>query len=542
MSTMMNPRDPECDDDDDSMQHIKRGSVEIPDDDLAETIGAKFVFSWRKLWAFTGPGFLMSIAYLDPGNLESDLQAGAQTGYSLLWVLWWSTVIGLFLQLLSARLGVVTGMNLAQKARAEYSPPLKYTLWIMMELAIISSDIQEVIGSAIAIRILSQGKIELWQGALITGADTFTFLLLERYGLRKLEAFFAALITTMSITFGYMYFAHLPDQLEVLKGTIIPSTPGEDGVTQAVGILGAVIMPHNLYLHSALVQSRKVEHSDAKKTEANIYNGIESSIALFISFLINLFVIAVFAKGFSTRDGTETKFAQCDRDLDEHQICGSQKVDLLSAGCCLGAEFAPSIKYIWAIGLLAAGQSSTMTGTYAGQFVMEGFLQIKIAPWKRVLLTRSFAMIPTVLVAALTSPHILGTVNEWMNVLQSMLLPFAMLPLLHFTSRKSVMGKFANGPIATAFGWGLSLVVIAINLYQVFSSPPGEAESGEFYYWPSIVLVSLVYMLLVTYLFVGPWVTFPGNTMVGWYTKGDGAVFHVSESTALINDSTSGSI
>ena len=201
--------------------------------------------------------------------------------------------------------------------------------------------------------------------------------------------------------------------------------PGQSGVTQAVGILGAVIMPHNLYLHSALVLSRKIETNKAKKHEANIYNGIESSIALFISFIINMFVISVFANGFSDKTGKEPQFAKCDTELDDTYVCGAQNIDLNAAGCCLAAVFQPSIKYIWAVGLLAAGQSSTMTGTYAGQFVMEGFLEIKIAPWKRVLLTRSVAMVPTVLVAAFTSPRILGDVNEWMV----RLLPWARLAL-----------------------------------------------------------------------------------------------------------------
>lgn len=484
-------------------QHIKRDSVVVNGaDDEHHIDDGQFRFNARTLWSFTGPGFLMSIAYLDPGNIESDLQAGAVAGYSLMWVLWWSTVIGLFLQLLSARLGCVTGLDLGQTCREQYPTPVRYTLWIMMEIAIISSDIQEVIGSAMAINILSSNKIKLWQGALITGLDTFTFLMLEAYGLRKLEALFAALIMTLSISFGYMFYAHHTDTLEIVRDTVIPGIEGGNAaVEQAVGVLGAVIMPHNLYLHSSLVLSRKIRPTYTAKKEANIYNGIESSIALFISFLVNLFVISVFASGFSNKvhygvnnnTGLDPIFNECNADRypslannntpggfdqcsGEECVCDGDQIDLLNAGCCLGAKFGQeqagsSIKYIWAVGLLAAGQSSTMTGTYAGQFVMEGFLMIKIAPWKRVLLTRSFAMVPTVLVAAFASPHILGTLNEWMNILQSVQLPFAMLPLLHFTGMQKIMGPFTNGRFASSLGWLLAIVVIFINFYQIYTTP-----------------------------------------------------------------------
>jgi len=484
-------------------QHIKRDSVVVhADGDDDHVDDGRFRFSARTLWSFTGPGFLMSIAYLDPGNIESDLQAGAVAGYSLMWVLWWSTIIGLFLQLLSARLGCVTGLDLGQTCREQYPSPVRYTLWIMMEIAIISSDIQEVIGSAMAINILSGNTIQLWQGALITGVDTFTFLLLEAYGLRKLEALFAVLIATLSFSFGYMFYAHQTDTLEIVRDTVIPGIEGGNAaVEQAVGVLGAVIMPHNLYLHSSLVLSRKIRPTFTAKKEANIYNAIESSIALFISFLVNLFVISVFASAFSNKvnhgdnnnTGLDPIFHQCNAERypslvenssaglyhpcsGEECVCDGGNIDLLNAGCCLGAKFGQqnedsSIKYIWAVGLLAAGQSSTMTGTYAGQFVMEGFLQIKIAPWKRVLLTRSFAMIPTVLVAAFASPHILGTLNEWMNILQSVQLPFAMLPLLHFTGMQKIMGPFANGKVASTLGWALAIVVIFINFYQIYTTP-----------------------------------------------------------------------
>eukprot|EP00051_Salpingoeca_urceolata_P011761 m.146135 g.146135 ORF g.146135 m.146135 type:complete len:527 (+) comp17241_c0_seq1:275-1855(+) len=463
-------------------QHIKSGVVDVPDDGHTH-------FSWRKLWAFTGPGFLMSIAYLDPGNIESDLQAGAQTGYKLLWILFWSTIMGLFLQLLSARLGVVTGHNMAQLCRTHYSPPVRIALWLMMELAIIGSDIQEVIGSAIAIYILSAGAVPLWAGSLITAVDTFTFLFLESYGLRKLEALFAVLITTMSITFGYMYIRAAPSQLEVIKGTAIPEASTDD-IDQAIGIVGAVIMPHNLYLHSALVTSRSINPKDRRAVrEANFYYLIETSVALLISFVINLFVVSVFAYAF---------YGQT--IIDGGKIINPEDIDLLISGDVLGIKFGTAVKYIWALGLLAAGQSSTMTGTYAGQFVMEGFLKLKIKPWKRVALTRTVAMAPTVTVALLASPSILNTMNEWLNVLQSIQLPFALIPVMHLTSIVGLMGPFVNGMWTKLLGWAMSLGIIGVNIYLIWDTINGIDKT----YMIIAGVLALVYLAFVFYLFLGP--------------------------------------
>eukprot|EP01103_Thecamoeba_quadrilineata_P014550 TRINITY_DN4363_c0_g1_i1.p1 TRINITY_DN4363_c0_g1~~TRINITY_DN4363_c0_g1_i1.p1 ORF type:complete len:349 (-),score=45.22 TRINITY_DN4363_c0_g1_i1:247-1293(-) len=305
----------------------------------------------------------MSIAYIDPGNIESDLQAGVQTGYKLLWVLFWSTVMGLLLQLLGARLGIATGKNLAELCRMCYPRWGSILLWLMTEIAIIGSDIQEVVGSAIAMNLLSNGHIPLWAGVLITVADTLTFLLLEKRGIRKLEFFFGSLICVMSITFGIEYILSRPDQLEIVKGVAIPSIP-TDGWLQAVGIIGAVIMPHNIYLHSALVQV------------SVIYSVIESTVALLISFTINLFVVAIFAQTF---------FGSA------HESLG-----LSTAGLLLREHYGKIGYYVWALGLLASGQSSTMTGTYAGQFVMQGFLGLNLLSWKRVLLTRCIAVLPAI--------------------------------------------------------------------------------------------------------------------------------------------------
>uniref|UniRef100_A0A7N6BFF4 Solute carrier family 11 member 2 n=1 Tax=Anabas testudineus TaxID=64144 RepID=A0A7N6BFF4_ANATE len=407
-------------------------------------------FSFRKLWAFTGPGFLMSIAYLDPGNIESDLQSGAKAGFKLLWVLLVSTIIGLLLQRLAARLGVVTGMHLAEICNRQYPTVPRIILWLMVELAIIGSDMQEVIGCAIALNLLSVGRIPLWAGVLITITDTFVFLFLDKYGLRKLEAFFGFLITVMALSFGYEYVLVKPDQGELLKGMFVPYCAGCGPVQleQAVGVVGAVIMPHNIYLHSALVKSREVDRKNKKEIkEANKYFFIESSIALFISFLINVFVVAVFAQAFYNKSNMEVvsvQYKDTAKASDDLFPLNNDtlEVDIYKGGVVLGCFFGPAALYIWAIGILAAGQSSTMTGTYSGQFVMEGFLNLRWSRFARVLLTRSIAITPTLLVAIFQDVQHLTGMNDFLNVLQSMQLPFALIPILTFTSLTSIMNDF----------------------------------------------------------------------------------------------------
>uniref|UniRef100_A0A8B9KE37 Solute carrier family 11 member 2 n=1 Tax=Astyanax mexicanus TaxID=7994 RepID=A0A8B9KE37_ASTMX len=441
--------------------------IPIPDD-------ATQIFSFRKLWAFTGPGFLMSIAYLDPGNIESDLQSGAKAGFKLLWVLLASTIIGLLLQRLAARLGVVTGMHLAEVCNRQYPTVPRIILWLMVELAIIGSDMQEVIGCAIAFNLLSVGRIPLWAGVLITIIDTFVFLFLDKYGLRKLEAFFGFLITIMALSFGYEYVMVAPNQGEVLKGMFVPYCEGCGPVQleQAVGVVGAVIMPHNIYLHSALVKSRQVDRDNKKEVkEANKYYFIESSIALFVSFLINVFVVAVFAEAFYDKTNIQVN-QQCNESGSPHTDLfptnnETLQVDIYKGGVVLGCFFGPAALYIWAIGILAAGQSSTMTGTYSGQFVMEGFLNLRWSRFARVLLTRSIAIFPTLLVAIFQDVQHLTGMNDFLNVLQSMQLPFALIPILTFTSLTSIMNDFANGLVWKIGGGMTILMVCAINMYFV---------------------------------------------------------------------------
>ncbi|XP_048028475.1 natural resistance-associated macrophage protein 2-like [Megalobrama amblycephala] len=472
--------------------------VPIPDDDAAK------MFSFRKLWAFTGPGFLMSIAYLDPGNIESDLQSGAKAGFKLLWVLLASTIIGLLLQRLAARLGVVTGMHLAEVCNRHYPTVPRIILWLMVELAIIGSDMQEVIGCAIALNLLSVGRIPLWAGVLITIIDTFVFLFLDKYGLRKLEAFFGFLITVMALSFGFEYVRVAPDQGEVLKGMFLPYCQGcgPTQLEQAVGIVGAVIMPHNIYLHSALVKSRDIDRGNKREVkEANKYYFIESTIALFVSFLINVFVVSVFAEAFYGKTNMEVG-QKCNESGSPHSELfpannETLEVDIYKGGVVLGCFFGPAALYIWAIGILAAGQSSTMTGTYSGQFVMEGFLNLRWSRFARVLLTRSIAIFPTLLVAVFQDVRHLTGMNDFLNVLQSMQLPFALIPILTFTSLTSLMNDFANGLAWKISGGVLILVVCAINMYFVVVYVTA-LNSTILYVFSA--LLSIAYLSFVIYL------------------------------------------
>nr|WNH25162.1 natural resistance-associated macrophage protein 4 [Fagopyrum tataricum] len=438
-------------------------------------------FSWKKLWLFTGPGFLMSIAFLDPGNLEGDLQAGAIAGYSLLWLLMWATAMGLLVQLLAARLGVATGRHLAELCREEYPNWARLLLWFMAELALVGADIQEVIGSAIAIKILSNGVLPIWAGVLITASDCFVFLLLENHGVRKLEAVFAVLIATMAISFAWMFGEAKPNGVELLAGLAVPKLSSKT-IQQAVGVVGCIIMPHNVFLHSALVQSREIDRSKRGKVQEAInYYSIESTAALFISFIINLFVTAVFAKSL-------------------YGTAAANTIGLSNAGYYLQDKYGYSILYIWAIGLLAAGQSSTITGTYAGQFIMGGFLNLRLKKWIRSLITRSCAIVPTIAVALVfdTSEEMLDGLNEWLNVLQSIQIPFAMIPLLCLVSREEIMGVFRIGPLVKVASWLVAALIIVINGYLLLEFFTSQVTGALF--TSLVAIFTAGYVLFILYL------------------------------------------
>ncbi|GAB4852289.1 Natural resistance-associated macrophage protein 2 [Ancistrocladus abbreviatus] len=442
-------------------------------------------FSWKKLWMFTGPGILMSTAFLDPGNLEGDLQAGAIAGYSLLWLLFWATMMGLLVQLLAARVGVSTGKHLAELCREEYPPVARFVLWVMVEVALIAADIQEVIGTAIAIQILSGGVIPLWASVVITALDCFAFLFLENYGVRKLEAGLAILIGTMAAAFAWMFSDARPSGERLLIGVLVPKLSSKT-IQQAVGFVGCVITPHNVFLHSALVQSREI---DPKKTgqvrEALNYYSIESSLALLVSFMINLFVTTVFAKGFyGTKQASSVGLKNAGEYLEEKY----------------GGGLLP-VLYLWGIGLLAAGQSSTITGTYAGQFIMGGFLNLRLKQWLRAVITRSFAIVPTMILAIVSnrSEAAMDLLNEWLNVVQSMQIPFALIPLFTLVSKKQVMGEFRIGSTIERLAWIVVALVMLINvyvLYDLFMNAVNGLLSGFLFFAATTAYVAFIIYLI----------------------------------------------
>ncbi|OAD08375.1 hypothetical protein MUCCIDRAFT_118434, partial [Mucor lusitanicus CBS 277.49] len=428
-------------------------------------------FSFKKLWKYTGPG--SSIAYLDPGNLESDLQTGAVAGYSLLWLLFWSHVIGLIFQLLSARLGTITGKHLAQLIRQSYSKKLTLVLWGFAQLAIIGADILEIVGTAVALHILL--RLPLWAGVLMTATDTFTFMMIQRYGIRRLEAFFMVLITMMAVCFWVELVQSQPDVRKIIQGVIVPYVP-KNAELQAVAMLGAIVMPHNMFLHSALVMSRDLgrQPSIRKLKEANFYFAIESMLALSVSFFVNLAIVVVFAQ--------------------DHT--GPVKIPGLDdADAVLSGTLGSAAKYLWAAGLLAAGQSSTMTGTLAGQYVTEGFFgNIFKKDWHRIAATRSISLIPGMLVAIFAVDHF-DTMGELLNVLQSVCLPTVLIPIIKLSTSPHVLSKeFRPSLFMQITCWGLTLVVIAFDIF-LFVIHATNLTSAII-----IGVTGVIYLLFLVYL------------------------------------------
>ncbi|NXX18395.1 NRAM1 protein, partial [Podargus strigoides] len=456
----------------------------------------------------------------------------------LLWVLLWATVLGLLCQRLAIQLGVVTGKDLGEICYLYYPKVPRVLLWLMTEISIIGSDMQEVIGTAIAFSLLSAGRIPLWGGVLITIVDTLFFLFLDKYGLRKLEAFFGLLITIMALTFGYEV---KPGQVEVLKGIFLPYCPGcgREELLQAVGIIGAIIMPHNIFLHFSLVKPHGTHVTHCAQTwatdqskkevvqEANVYFLTKSCLALFVSFLINLFTMAVFGEAFYHQRNEDTHNQCINSSIS--RFAGTfptnnemVSVDIYQGGVILGCYFGVAALYIWAIGILAAGQSSTMTGTYAVSLCLQGFLQPRWSRFAQALFTRSFAILPTVFIAAFKDVSHLTGMNDLLSVLQSILvrwgappapptaqpsshvpltplsfqLPFAVLSILTFTSLRPLMQDFTNSPEEGVLTLIMGLVC-TINIYFVVDFLPTLWSLG--YHIPLGLLLT-AYVAFVTYL------------------------------------------
>ncbi|KAJ1382544.1 NRAMP family [Sesbania bispinosa] len=408
---------------------------------------------WRKFLPYVGPGFLVSLAYLDPGNMETDLQAGANHRYELLWLVLIGLVFALIIQSLAANLGVTTGKHLSEVCKVEYPLFVKYGLWLLAEVAVIAADIPEVIGTAFALNILFH--IPLWVGVLLTGCSTLLLLSLQRFGVRKLELLISTLVFVMAACFFVeMSYVHLPLS-DVLKGMFVPKLNGEGAVGDAIALLGALIMPHNLFLHSALVLSRKVPSSMNGINDACRYFLIESGFALFVAFLINVAIVSVSGTVCSTSNLSAENTDQC-KDLN-----------LNSASFLLKNVLGRSSSTIYAIALLASGQSSTITGTYAGQYVMQGFLDIKMKRWKRNLMTRCIAIAPSLIVSIIGGSSGSSRLIIIASMILSFELPFALIPLLKFSSSSTKMGPYKNSLIIIIISWILGFGIIGINVYYL---------------------------------------------------------------------------
>jgi manganese transport protein len=424
-------------------QHTSLGEVHQSVDTTAPSTSR-----WRKLLSFFGPAYLVSVGYMDPGNWATDLAGGSQYGYSLLWVLLMSNLMALLLQTLSARLGIVRGRDLAQANRETYPPGVNFVLYILAEIAIAATDLAEVLGMAIGIQLLT--GLPLAWGVTITVFDTFLLLVLQRYGIRKMEAFIIGLVAIVGISFLVELVMARPVLGEVITG-FKPTIPDNAALYIAIGIIGATVMPHNLYLHSALVQTRKIKRDDQGIRQALKLNFIDSAVALNLAFFVNAAILILAATVFFKTGRTDIAEIQ-----DAHQLLEG----------LLGNKWAPAL---FAIALIAAGQSSTVTGTLAGQIVMEGYLRLRINPWLRRLITRLLAIVPALLVILLAGPEKVGELLVFSQVLLSLQLGFAVIPLIHFVSDKKTMGTYAVGPTVKIISWIITALLVYLNTRMVFT-------------------------------------------------------------------------
>lgn len=440
---------------------------------------------WKKIAAFFGPAYLISVGYMDPGNWATDLAGGSQFGYELLWVLLMSNIMALLLQSLSARLGIVQGKDLAQASRETYSKPINFILYIFAEIAIAACDLAEVIGMAIGLQLLFD--IPLIWGVCITVLDTFLLLFLINKGIRKMEAFIISLIAVIGLSFFIEMLFAKPDVGEMVVG-LIPTIPNNAALYIAIGIIGATVMPHNLYLHSSLVQTRKFDKTKKGIKQAIKYNFIDSTIALNLAFFVNAAILILAAATFYTNGMFEVAEIQ-----DAHQLLEP----------LLGSKWAP---ILFALALIAAGQSSTITGTLAGQIVMEGYLNLRIQPWVRRIITRIIAIIPALVTVIYFGERATGELLILSQVVLSLQLGFAIIPLIHFVSDQKKMGDFAIGIKMKIASWIVALTIVALNAKLVFDEISGwlESSSNPVYIWVFVVPIAIGALFLLFYILLKP--------------------------------------
>jgi len=401
---------------------------------------------WRRLLGFLGPGFLISVGYMDPGNWATDIAGGSRFGYTLLFVIMASNLMAILLQSLSLKLGVATDRDLAQLCHEEYGRGVSFGLWVGAEIAIAACDMAEVIGSAIALQLLFH--IPLFYGVLITGTDVLLILLLQRWGFRYVEALVIALIGTIVALFGVQMFLSKPEYWPVLGNLFIPSKvifTNPDMLYIAIGMLGATVMPHNLYLHSSIVQSRRYKRTPEGRREAIHMANIDSALALTLALFVNAAILVVAAAVFHRSGHFEVAAIE-----DAYKLLSP----------LVGATFASTL---FAIALLASGQNSSITGTLAGQVVMEGFIHLRLSPWLRRLITRSIAIIPTIIVVAVNGERGTEKLLLLSQVILSLQLSFAVVPLVLFTGSKKRMGEFVNAPWLSAMSWFVAALIAGLN-------------------------------------------------------------------------------
>jgi len=435
--------------------------------------------SWlKRVFAFAGPAYLVSVGYMDPGNWATDLEGGSRYGYALIWVILMSNMMAVLLQTLSARLGIVTGKDLAQACRAEYSKSASFVLWILCEIAIAACDLAEVLGTILGLNLLF-GLPLLW-GAAITLLDTFVLLAIQKRGIRKMEAFILSLISVIAGGFIVNLFLAKPDWDAAAAG-LVPSLP-EGSLYIILGIIGATVMPHNLYLHSSLVQTRRVSRIVDSKAEACRMNLLDSAIALNAAFFVNSAILILAAAVFYRHGIVVTEIQQAHMMLEQ----------------LLGTQVAP---IAFGLALLAAGQSSTLTGTLAGQIVMEGFVNIRLRPYLRRLITRSIALVPAVVVISISGDEGTYKLLILSQVILSLQLPFAIVPLVHFTGDKLKMGSFANRWWVKVLAWITSGVIIALNGKLVYDQIVDWIR-GDAPVVLSVALVGIAFALSLFLLYI----------------------------------------
>ncbi|WP_338407029.1 Nramp family divalent metal transporter [uncultured Flavobacterium sp.] len=443
---------------------------------------------FRKILAFFGPAYLISVGYMDPGNWATDIAGGSQFGYALLWVLLMSNIMALLLQSLSARLGIVTQRDLAQASRETYSPFINYILYFLAEIAIAACDLAEVLGMAIGINLLFD--IPLIDAVLITALDTFLLLFLINKGIRKMEAFIIALVVVIGISFVFEMFFAQPVMGDVMRG-LIPSMPNSAALYIAIGIIGATVMPHNLYLHSSLVQTRKFDRTPLGIKQALKYNFIDSTIALNLAFFVNAAILILAAATFHNNGLFDVAEIQ-----DAHKIMEP----------ILGTKWAP---ILFAVALIAAGQSSTITGTLAGQIVMEGYLNLRIQPWVRRIITRLIAIIPAVIVITIFGESATGKLLILSQVILSLQLGFAIIPLIHFVSDKSKMKGFHISKTTQFASWIVALIIVSLNIQLVYNEIEGWLATSEdpLVLWLTVIPLSFAFLILLFYIVFRPFIT-----------------------------------